>query len=183
MKEPRAANRYAKAILQLAEKQKKIQRLSADFTLIEEMIKQSKEFRLFLESPVINNGKKKRAVKALFENKVDELTLKFLLLLAAKNREAILQSIIFQFNCLLDEKNNIVNAEVTTVVPFTESQTSDLKRRLESLTKKTVRLSYKIDPKLIGGFHIKIQDQVFDGSILQQFKLIRDRFADAGIHS
>jgi F-type H+-transporting ATPase subunit delta len=96
MIESRAAHRYAKAILQLAEEEKKIQQLSSDFNELEGMIKKSKDFRLLLSSPVINNEKKKKAINALFENKVDTLTLRFLLLLTAKNREALLPSIIIQ---------------------------------------------------------------------------------------
>jgi F-type H+-transporting ATPase subunit delta len=181
MIESRAAHRYAKAILQLAEEEKKIQQLSSDFNELEGMIKKSKDFRLLLSSPVINNEKKKKAINALFENKVDTLTLRFLLLLTAKNREALLPSIIIQYKELLDEKNNIVNAKVTTVVPFTDTQTLELTKKLERITKKTVRLSFKIDSKLIGGFQVRIQDTIFDGSILQQFKLIKDRFTETGV--
>jgi F-type H+-transporting ATPase subunit delta len=181
MRESRAAHRYAKAILQLAEEEKKIPQLSSDFNQLEEMIKKSKDFRLLLSSPVINNQKKKKAINTLFENKVDKITLRFLLLLTAKNREALLHSIIIQYKELLDVKHNIVNAEVITVVPFTDTQTQELKKKLERITKKTVRLSFKIDMKLIGGFRVRIQDTIFDGSILQQFKLIKDRFTEAGV--
>lgn len=181
MIESRAANRYAKAILQLAEEGKKIQQLSSDFNKLEELIKKSKDFRLLLSSPVINNEKKKKAINALFKNKVDEITLRFLLLLTAKNREALLSSIILQYKELLDEKNNIVNAEVTTVAPFTDTQTQELKKKLERITKKTVRLFFRIDTKLIGGFQVRIQDTIFDGSIFQQFKLMKDRFTQAGV--
>lgn len=181
MRETRTGNRYAKAILQLAEEEKKTDQLTSDFNLIDSLIKKSRDLRLLLDSPIINRQKKKKALSAIFEKKVDILTLKFLLLLTDKNREALLPSIISQYKRLLDEKNNVVDAVVITVVPFTDSQSQEIKKKLERITKKTVRLSFKIDQKLIGGFKVRIEDTIFDGSILQQFKLIKERFTAAGV--
>lgn len=181
MRETRTGNRYAKAILQLAEEEKKTDQLTSDFNLLDGLIKKSRDLRLLLDSPIINRQKKKKALSAIFEKKVGDITLKFLLLLTDKNREALLPSIISQYNRLLDEKNNVVNAEVITVVPFTDSQAQEIKKKLERITRKTVRLSFKINAKLIGGFKVRIEDTVFDGSILQQFKLIKDRFTAAGV--
>jgi F-type H+-transporting ATPase subunit delta len=181
MRETRTGNRYAKAILQLAEEEKKIDQLTSDFNLLDGSIKKSRDLRLLLDSPIINRQKKKKALSAIFEKKVDNLTLKFLLLLTDKNREALLPSIISQYNRLLDEKNNVVDAVVITVIPFTDSQAQEIKKKLERITKKTVRLSFKIDQKLMGGFKVRIEDTIFDGSILQQFKLIKDRFMAAGV--
>jgi F-type H+-transporting ATPase subunit delta len=181
MRETRTGNRYAKAILQLAEEEKKIDQLTSDFNLLDGLINKSRDLRLLLDSPIINRQKKKKALSALFEKKVADLTLKFLLLLTDKNRETLLPSIISQYNRLLDKKNNVVDAVVITVVPFTGSQSREIKKKLEGITKKTVRLSFKIDTKLMGGFKVRIEDTIFDGSVLQQFKLIKDRFTAGGV--
>lgn len=173
----KVAERYAKAILQLAEEINKIDRLSSDFEIIDKTIKQSRDLQLFLQSPIINKEKKKKTIKALFGNEIDDATLKFFLLLVAKNRENIIPAIIFQFNKLLDEKKGIVNAEIATVVPFSKEQTEKLTKRLEAISKKKVRIKFNTDPSIIGGFKIKIKDNVWDGSIKHQFEILKEQFS------
>jgi F-type H+-transporting ATPase subunit delta len=180
MRDSRTAHRYAKAILQLAEEEKRIDKVTSDFEFLDKLLQTSRDLRLLFSSPVINNEKKKKAINALFGSKVDELTLRFLLLLTTKNREALLHPIIVQYRGLLDEKNNIIRAQVSSVIPFTESQTEELIKKLEGITRKKVKLSYHIDPILLGGFKVRIHDTILDGSILQQFKLMKDHFIEAG---
>ncbi|MBU1299734.1 MAG: F0F1 ATP synthase subunit delta [Bacteroidetes bacterium] len=180
MKEHRVAQRYARAVLQLAEEQNKIDRVTADFQLIEKMIKSSRDFVLFLQSPIINAEKKKKIFLALFKDKVDELTFTFILLLANKNREMIIPAIISQYNELLDEKRGMAEAEVTSAAPFTDKQSGVIMNKLESMTKKKIRMKFKSDPALIGGFKVRIKDTVWDGSILHQFETLREKFSGVG---
>lgn len=180
MKEHRVAQRYARAVLQLAEEQNKIDRVTADFQLIEKMIKSSRDFVLLLQSPIINTEKKKKIFLALFKDNVDELTFTFILLLANKNREMIIPAIISQYNELLDEKRGIVEAEITSAAPFTDKQSGVIMNRLESMTKKKIRMKFKNDPSLLGGFKVRIKDTVWDGSILHQFETLREKFSGVG---
>ncbi len=180
MIEFKAAERYAKAILMLGEELNKVDAIAKDFVLIENMIHQSQDLKLFLQSPIINVEKKKKTVKTLFGDKIDNVTLKFLLLLITKKRENIIPAIIFQFNKLLDVKRGIVSAEVTSVVPLNDEQTKRLIARLETITKKKIRIKFKTDNSIIGGFTIKISDNVWDGSIKHQFEILKEQFSKSG---
>lgn len=180
MRQSRAGHRYALAILQLAEELNKLEKITTDFQTIENILKSSRDFLLFLRSPIINTEKKKKIINQIFEGKVDELTLKFLLLLTSKNREELIPVIIINFWNLLYEKNGIINAEVSTVVNPTQEQIDRLKKQLEKLTKRKVMLELKNVPELIGGYKIKVQDTVYDGSILNQFNILKKKFLEAG---
>ncbi len=180
MQEHRTAQRYARAILQLAEEQNIIDRVTADFQLIEKMIKSSRDFVLFLQSPIINAEKKKKIFFTLFKDNIGELTFTFILLLANKNREMIIPAIVSRYNELLDEKLGIVEAKVTSAAPFTNKQTDVIKNKLELITKKKIRIKFKNDPSLLGGFQIRIKDTVWDGSILHQFETLREKFSGIG---
>lgn len=172
----KAGQRYALALLQIAEEFKKLNIIIEDFKNIESLIQKSRDFLLFLRSPIINTEKKKKVIISIFKDKVDELTYKFLLLLVAKNRESLLPSIVKNFWQLLDKKNGIVNVELTTVVTPSDEQIEGIKKRLEAITKSKVRLHLKSDFSLIGGFIIKLEDTVFDASVLQQFENLRKKF-------
>ncbi len=176
MIETKAAQRYATAFLQIAVEENKLEKLISDIETIEKVLNTSVDFKLFLKSPIINTEKKKKIMTSLFENKVDPITLKFLLLLTAKNREALIPAIVIQFKSLLDEMRGILNAHISAVVSLSDEQKLKITKRLEALTKKKVRLHFKIDPTLIGGFKIQINDTVYDGSILNQFNILKQQF-------
>ncbi len=176
MMESKAAQRYATAFLQIAVEENKVEKIFSDIEIIEKLLNTSLDFKLFLKSPIINAEKKKKILLSLFQDKVDTITLKFLLLLTTRNREAILSAIISQFKSLLDERRGIVNADISAVVEFSNEQREKVTKRLETLTKKKVRLHFKIDPTLIGGFKIQINDTVYDGSILNQFDILKQQF-------
>ena len=54
---------------------KKVDQVSADMRLIRGAISASRDLELFFASPVIDRSKKKGVIKALFEAKVDKLTM------------------------------------------------------------------------------------------------------------
>ena len=93
MKGTRVAKRYAGALLELASEMKKVDEVASDMHLIRSSISGSHDLRLFFESPVIDHSKKKNVIRALFERKIDTLTLHFLLLLIEKGRESIVSGI------------------------------------------------------------------------------------------
>jgi F-type H+-transporting ATPase subunit delta len=83
----RVARRYARALLTLAEEQKKLERIGSDVEKIWALVRASRELELFLQNPTIMKDKKTRALREIFSKTVDSLTLHFLLLLVAKGRE------------------------------------------------------------------------------------------------
>jgi F-type H+-transporting ATPase subunit delta len=101
----RVARRYARALLTLAEEQKKLERIGSDVEKIWALVRASRELELFLQNPTIMKDKKTRALREIFSKTVDSLTLHFLLLLVAKGREKILMPIIEQFRLLVDERD------------------------------------------------------------------------------
>ena len=172
----RAAYRYALAIITIAQETKKLNEITADFESLEILIEDSREFLLFLKSPVVNTLKKKRILKELVEQKVTEPTYKFLLLLMSKNREAILPEIIQQFYLLRDKLLGILNVTVKSVVTFTSQQEEYLVGQIERATKKKVRVKYVVDRSLKGGFTVQHDDTVWDASVRCQLDTLYQRF-------
>jgi F-type H+-transporting ATPase subunit delta len=178
MSEFRASYRYALAMIGVAEELKKLDEVNKDFEFLEKLINQSDELRLFLKSPVVNAEKKKRLLAEIFQGKVNDSTMKFMILLASKGREGLLPEIIRQFYRLRDEHLGILNVMAKTAVKFTEAQEKQLVSQLEHVTKKKIRISYLVDPSLKGGFTVRHEDTVWDASVSHQLELLRQQFAE-----
>ena len=174
----RIANRYAEALLVAADELHILKNVSDDLTLIQRIMKESREFQLFLKSPVIKKEKKLAVCKATFESSVQPLTFQFLSLLIEKEREDVLPSIIEAFFKQQDEILGIVHVRVRTAAELSQQQTAQLKQRFEAYSQKKVLIDQSVDTQLIGGFVARIGDTVFDGSVRQQLKLLRKRFAE-----
>ena len=177
MNESRAAYRYALALVGIAEESKKVDEVSRDVALIEKLLKESAEFRNFLKSPVVTSLKKRRALDAILTGRVGDLTLKFVFLLASKDREGLLPDIIRQFYKLRDERMGILNVVATSVAPLTKGQEGKLTAAIEGLTGKKVQMTFERDPALIGGFTAQYDDTVMDASVKHQLEILRERFA------
>ena len=178
MSEFRAAYRYALALIGVAEEVNKLDDVNNDLTSLEKLIKDSKEFTLFLKSPVVNSEKKKRVLTEILQGKTSELTLKFVLLLAGKGREGLLPEIIQQFSKLRDERLGILRVTARSTVAFKPEQEKLLISQIETATKKSVRMSYVIDPALKGGFMVQHDDTVWDASVRHQLEVLWERFVE-----
>lgn len=175
MKNPRAARRYAVALMNVSVEQKAVDRVADDLRTIGAVLAGSRDLRAMLGSPVIAPMKKKAVFEDLFANRVGKETLTFVHLLIHKNREAVLPELIEEFRALLDERRGIVNVDAATAMPMTPAQKSRLQQELERYTGKKVQLRLAIDPSIRGGLIVKIGDTVLDGSIRNQLVRLREQ--------
>ena len=178
MADTRAAYRYALAVIGLSEELKQFDNVSRDFEFLSGLIQQSREFFLFLKSPVVNKERKKVVITEIMKGRVSELTSQFLRLLVSKGRETIIPEIIEQYNKLRDEKMRVLKASVRSVQPLSPEQEKRLVEQLNSVTKKNARLQFVKDENIIGGFVVQYDDTVWDGSVRHQLELLRQKFVE-----
>jgi F-type H+-transporting ATPase subunit delta len=174
----RIATRYAEALLTTAEELHILKNVSDDLTVIQHIMQESREFQLFLKSPVIKKEKKQEVCKATFGPFVQPLTLRFLSLLIEKEREDAFPGIIEAFFRLQDEMLGILHVSVTSAAELSQQQRAQLQQRFEVYSKKKVFIDVSLDKQLIGGFIARMGDTVFDGSVKQQLELLRKRFSE-----
>jgi len=77
----------------------------------------------------------------------------------------------------VNERARMVTAYVKTVVPISDSQKERLKQKLSAYSGKTVRIETEIDSSIKGGFIARIEDTIYDGSLVTQLDKLRKRLA------
>lgn len=173
----RVARRYAQALLDASAEAKREAQVSQDLDTLSALIRGSNELRLLLKSPVVKREKKQEALRAVFEGRVEPLTLEFIGLLAEKGREQALPLVVEEFRRLRNERLGVVSLDVTSATPLSKEQTEAIRLRFAELTNKTVNVAVAVDASLKGGFSARLGDTVYDGSIRRQLELLRLRFA------
>jgi|SRR5690554_1688699 len=169
MKGNRAAVRYAKALLLMAKQEGQEEVVLTDVKMISSLIDESKDLRLLLKSPLVKMGKKRTVLNAIFEGKVNTITMNFINLIVSHKREAIFELILFNTIAQYNQAHKIATVNVSTAIALS----ADLKAALIEKIKTTfeyleVQLNEKVDEDLLGGLVLRIGDKQFDGSIRRQ---------------
>ena len=174
----RVSYRYAKSLLLLSEEKKILNIISGDGELIYNTIFNSKELRSVLKSPVVKLNIKKSLLNKIFDNKISQEARSFLDFVIEKNREDILLEIFKEFLLMVDKENNVLNTKVVSAVALNDVTKHSISDCFETRTGKSIKVNYSLDPELIGGFIIKIEDTVYDASIKNQLQLLRKKFSE-----
>src|SRR5258706_3232575 len=105
---------------------------------------------------------------AILSGRLSGETENFVRLLAENGRLDVLAEIRNQYEALKNEREGVVEAEITTAFEMDQAQLADLVSRLEKKTGRKVKARVSVDKSLIGGVKIAIGDKVIDGSARAQ---------------
>ena len=176
------ARRYAQALKEEADGLDSIERVDEDVALIRDSLASSRELNQFFESPVISREKKASVVNELFGERVEKITLQFLLLMIEKRREQIFPEVVRAYQALRDDQLGLVNVAVRVAAELGEAEEAELIATIEKMISKKVRLETLVDETLLGGLIVRVGDTVYDGSFANQLQALRDRL-ETGHHS
>ena len=107
MDQSKINTRYAKAFFNLAKEKGLTIELRQDAQLIANVCETSSDFILLLESPVVKTSNKVRAIKSVFEGKVNPLMINFLTLITENNREKYIPGIFRNLEDLYRQEEGI----------------------------------------------------------------------------
>lgn len=173
MTEQRVSFRYAKAVFDLAKSTNLIDSVYKDFRVIRSYLNESGELIKVLKSPIVKTWRKKNLFKELFGDVLSEFTNNFLILLTEKNRENFLPDIIFSFETMYNVEMNISKVDITTSREIDSDLRTKIISKLTSRLDKTIIPTYKVEPNMIGGIKIRVEDWVYDASVSNQLSRLR----------
>ncbi len=165
MSSHRASVRYAKAVIELAQEQKSLEKVKEDMLLFTKVINENRELEVVLKNPIVPADKKKAILKAIFEKRVQKLTFKAFELIVSKSRESMLDEIAIEFVNQYNVFKGIAVATVVTPYKLGEAQRKDITKIVADITGMKVELAEVLDESLIGGFVLKIGDKQIDESV------------------
>ncbi len=168
----RAAIRYAKAILSLAQDKNATEDIQKDMQSIIATISASAELRMVLNSPLIKNELKLASLREIFKNTSDD-TQKLFEVLIQNKRVALLLDVAKQYIVLFDQLNNTQVAQVITAVPLDEALSTKVLSKVKELTGNEATIENTIDESIIGGFILRIGDLQYNASIANKLTNLR----------
>lgn len=174
------ARRYAKALLEIGAKAGTLSQLQAELDRLGALVAQSADLQRLLASPMALPRKKAEVMEAIVKQAGGSPTMqRFVKVVAEAGRLAILPSLAEVFHELVDEKNGVVVATVTSAQALSEAQEAALKANLAARTGKAVRLTLAQDAKLLGGLKVQVGSTVLDASLQGRLAILKQQLLTA----
>ena len=168
----RAAIRYSKAIFQIAEKSNNLSNLKDDMDSIISAHKSSDDFKNLISNPLINNSDKKEILSIVL-SKMNEQTSNLINLLIANKRLSILDDIAHGFNDIYNRENNIERARVITATPISGKIKTQVLKKIQTLSNKSIEIENIIDETIIGGFILRYENREYNASFSQRLSKLK----------
>lgn len=165
--------RYALALYEIAEKKGNVDKYIQDLKEINNLIENNKELKEVIKHPQISTKQKKKTFISIFKGKIDEELLTFLLLLIEKDRILFLKEKIIQLEKIQLERKNTIKGIVKTTIPLTDNERKELIAKLEAKYNKSIILEEIIDPSILGGIYLRIDNDVIDGTVRSKLNGIK----------
>ncbi|MGE3176740.1 MAG: ATP synthase F1 subunit delta [Vicinamibacterales bacterium] len=175
-----AATRYARALLDvaLAEKVDPVQ-VEQELAAFVDLFAQDETLRKVLLNPAVPAPRKRAAVAEIAKQSgTATVVRKLLVLLAERDRLVILPDLLAGYRDRLMDHQRVVRAEVTSAVELAPERAQTIQRRLAEVTGRTVNLTTRVDPGLVGGMVARIGSVVYDGSVTTQLRKLRTKLAE-----
>ena len=172
-----AANRYARALLDVAVKEKSdLQQIEAQLAAFAELFKKHPTLEKVLLNPAVSVPQKTAAVAALTDRaQTVPIVAKLLGVLAERDRLVLVADLLAAYRERLLDYQNVVRAEVTTAAPIGADRAKAIEASLARVTGRTVTLATEVDPTIIGGVVARIGSTIYDGSVKRQLQKMRER--------
>ncbi len=169
------SKKYARAFLQIGQREGNYEVLGQELDQLQDLLQQSKELRSVLFSFAYPSPIRRKIASVLGQNlRLSKVTVDFLHLLIDRERMDHFFEVVKSYRGLCDEVSNRVRATLVTPGDISPNSVGDIKKQLEVRTGKEVILSLEHDPSLLGGALTKIGNVIYDGSLKTQLNKVRE---------
>ncbi len=154
-----------------------VEEVCGDLRLFSDTLKENRELQMLLRNPVVEPHQKHQIFESIFNGALRDTTYQFLDVLLRKKREPSLDTICEEFFKLYNTAHNIRPVTITTAQPLSDTLKSKIVAMLTEQTHATVALQEVVDPEILGGFVIQMDDYYLDSSVLSKINKLRQEFS------
>lgn len=175
------STQYAKALLTYSIEQNQAQEVYSTIKFILKVYEEVPHLKEILHNPDIDNGEKIKALEtATGGNGVSSL-MKIFELIIENRREFHIQSILLRFIELYRDHFDIHHVKYITATELNEDVEARLIEKLQSKLGGIIELETEINPNIIGGYILQIEDNRWDASVKGQLQNIKNNLRENNV--
>jgi len=178
--DPKAARRYARVTFESALEQDALSAVHDDLKKLVEGFAQVPKFMIFLDNPALSLADKMAVVQEVVNGKVHPIVSRLMSLVVEHSRMASFELMVRFFESAYNAHEHRAQVELITASPLSEEAINRISQTLQSkLGFREVTIKPIIDPALLGGAIIRMEDQIIDGSFSGRLKALRSQLTKA----
>lgn len=174
MLQSKKAYQFAQALFSVSEKQGKTSEVLDSLEQLVHLYRRNAQFRFVLLSKRIPRDKKIQIVRAALNGKVLAIALEMMEILFERDAVIHLAEITDKFSRLESEINDFAQVVVELSNELQVDEMENLKQDLELNLKKEINLEVIVNPHLIGGMVLRVDNMIVDGSLRTQLNKVRN---------
>ena len=168
--------RYARALFQLAQQQdceevvyNGLTRFAHNYLLA------ITQFNEVLADPILAREEKVKLIEMAVGEPLHDCLKQFITFVANQKREDKMFLIAMKFMEMYRAKHNILSTQVTTATELSEETYDKIKAFIKQTFNAEAEMDVKIDPSLIGGFILDIENTRMDASVAGQLNTLKNK--------
>lgn len=166
--------RYALALFAVAKEDKAISKYQLEIKRLKTLLSENVELFNLLKSEFLPVNKRYEVIDTIFKG-YSRAVINFLKILLQNHRLNSYLTIFMAFNSLCNEERHVLEGIVYSTSKLSDRQMQDLEKALSKKNRVDVELINRIDPSLIGGIKVVINNHVYDYSMQNEIETMRSR--------
>ena len=169
---------YARSLFEVGQERDQLASVRDQLGQFADAVSSDRDLQVFLFSPYFSTEEKKAGLHRAVQD-ADPVFMNFLEALIERHRMPAIFRIRARFEELWEEENRLLPVEVTSAVTLDEQTVSSIGERIGRQTGRTVELSSRVDPDILGGLILRVGNSVMDASIRNRLEQLRRQVAQS----
>jgi F-type H+-transporting ATPase subunit delta len=167
---------YARSLFEVAREQDKLDELREQLGQFADALEENRNLELFFFSPYFSTKEKQAGLEKALVG-ADEQLINFLSLLIENHRMPVIFRVRREYDRLWEQENRLLPVVLTSAVELGEQTIEDLSARIGERTGRTVELTKRVDPDILGGIVLQVGNSILDASIRNRLEQLRTQVA------
>jgi F-type H+-transporting ATPase subunit delta len=167
---------YGRSLFEVAREQDKLDLLREQLGQFADAVKDNRELELFFFSPYFSTTEKQAALEKVLDG-ADPRLLSFLGLLIENHRMPVIFRVRREYDRLWEQENRLLPVVLTSAVELDKQTTKNLSERIGERTGRTVTLTTRVEPDILGGIVVQVGNSILDASIRNRLEQLRTQVA------
>jgi len=169
---------YGNSLYELSAEENITGLIYRDIEAVAGLLSENPEYIRLLSEPSISKEERLKLIDEAFRGRVHQYSLNFMKLLCEERLLSEFSGCYRQFRHRYNEDHNITEAVVTIAYELSREQRDALRKKLEELSGKEVRLIEKVDKRFIAGIRVEIDGKQFDQTVAGRLNAMNKRISD-----
>lgn len=170
------AEKYSYALYEVS-KEKKDETVQSTIEKVKKNL-ENQDLRQFLMHPQINKEIKKETLERIYAQSIPPYLLNFLYVLVDNNRIKDIDIILKTFEDLCLKMQNIKQVTVISAMALSEEKLQEIGKAYQGDSSGKIQVKNNVDPSIIGGIILKVEDQMIDQSIRGQLERMEKKLQE-----